>query len=365
MKKLFGLGVFCTLLVAATSCGEKKSTEAAAPTAEAVASTDTVRYTSGKGVYNFMEVRGYNAQGQLAVVDGYNVKDGGATALAEQTIYSGGEKAYAKSVDEAGKLAGEEFYTYADGRIKEILIKEFSAEKGKMLDKSKFVYTYDAAGNVTSIMESTCVNLHWGNTYEWTYTYGEQGRVADRKDYTYSPEKKQSRWETYAYDEQGRLAVYDYYMFDVRKGKQKHDSKTTYTYTDKGLLSKVVVERHKNTLKRESLKSREYMYDYNEAGQLTYFARQKYTASTNELANEFSTSNSYDELGRLVQQNNISLTRPRTESSYLAFSYSAEATAATPAEVTHTTSFFVPVKDGKPVVNTTDTNKSLTEIEED
>ncbi len=366
MKKIFGYGVVCTTLLVATSCGEKKSNEVVVPTAEPVAYTDTVGHKNGKGVYNFREVRGYNAQGQLAVVDGYTVKDNGKSfVIAEQTIYQNGLPVYFKTVNESGSLTGEKTFVYADGRITETLEREFSLEKQKMLDKSKVVYTYDAAGNVTNILESVCENLHWSNAYEWTYSYDEQGRVNDRKDYTYTDDRKQSRWELYAYDDQGRLSVYDYYFFDIRKGRQKHDSKTTYFYNAVGLLEKAVVERHKNTLKREPVKSREYMYDYNDKGQLTYFARQKYSASTKSLATEFSINNIYDGQGRLIQRNGISQVRPRTESSTVFYAYSNGAVNPTPASETCETSFFIPVADGKPVIDLSETNKTLTEMEDE
>lgn len=365
MKKIFGYGVVCTTLLVAASCGEKKSNEVAVPTADPVAYTDTVRHTNGKGVYNFMEVRGYNAQGEVTVIDGYTVKDGKGEIFSEQTIYQNGLPVYVKSVDENGNLTGEEISTCTDGRITETLVKEFNIEKQKMQDKSKVVYSYDANGNVISILESVCENLHWNNAYEWTYAYDEQDRVNDRKDYTYTDGRKQSRWELYAYDEQGRLSVYDYYFFDIRKGRQKHDSKTTYFYNAAGLLEKAVVERHKNTLKREPVKSREYIYDYNDKGQLTYFARQKYTVSTKSLNNEFSINNLFDEQGRLVQRNSISLVRPKTESSYIAYSYSDGAVNPTSVAESGKTSFFIPVTDGKPVINLTEANKSLTEMEDE
>lgn len=365
MKKKFGYGVVCMTLLVAASCGEKKSNEVAAPTAEPVAYTDTVRHTNGKGVYNFMEVRGYNAQGQIAVVDGYTIKEDKSSVLSEQTVYQNGMPVYVKSVDEKGNLVGEEISTYTDGRITETLVRDFNLEKQKMQDKSKVVYTYDVTGKVTGILESVCENLHWNNAYEWTYAYDEQGRVNDRKDYTYTDGRKQSRWELYTYDEQGRLSVYDYYFFDIRKGRQKHDSKTTYSYNAAGLLEKAVVERHKNTLKREPVKSREYLYEYNDKGQLVYFARQKYTVSTKSLNNEFTTNNLFDEQGRLVQRNSISLVRPRTESSYIAYTYSAGAVNPTPVAETGKTSFFIPVVDGKPVIDLSEANKSLTEMEDE
>lgn len=365
MKKIFGYGAVCTTLLVAASCGEKKSNEVAAPTAESVAYTDTVRYTNGKGIYNFMEVRGYDAQGQVVVVDGYKVKEDKTIVAAEQTIYQNGAPVYIKSVDENGNLIGEELSVYTDGRITETLVKAFNPEKQKMQDKSKVVYTYDAAGNVTNILESVCENLHWNNAYEWTYAYDEQGRVADRKDYTYSDGRKQSRWELYTYDEMGRLSVYDYYFFDIRKGRQKHDSKTTYSYNAAGLLEKAVVERHKNTLKRELVKSREYLYEYNDKGQLTYFVRQKYTVSTKSLNNEFTTNSIYDGQNRLVQRNSISLVRPKSESAYIAYAYSDGAVSPTPATEACKTSFFIPVVDGKPVVNLSEANKSLTEVEDE
>ncbi len=361
MKRVIGYGALCATAILATACGEKKAAEEAAPTAEAVAYADTVRFTNGKGVYFFKEVKGYNAQGVLAVVDGYNVAADGTETYAEQTIYQNGHKVYVKSVDAKGNLTGEETYTYDGDKLTQSLAREFSDEKQKMLDKTKIEYTYDANNNIVKILESTCENLHWGDTYEWTYAYDEQGRVNDRKDFAYGAEgRKQSRWETYAYDDQNRLATYDLYIFDMKKGRQKHDAKATYSYNAGGQITEAVIERHKSTLKRESVKSRVYMFDYNDRGQLTYFANQKYREADKSLTTQFSTNNTYDEQGRLVQQNNISQTKPQTGSSYYAFTYGGGA-QATPAADTYDVALFVPARGGKPVINVSEENKTLTE----
>jgi hypothetical protein len=362
MKRVLEYGTLCATVLLASACGEKKAAEPVAPEADAVASADTVRITNGKGVYYFMEVKGYNAQGELAVVDGYNVAADGATTYAEQTIYQGGHKAYAKSVDAQGNLTGEEQYTYNGDQIAEVLTREFSDEKQKMLDKSKVSYTYDANGNVTSIIEQVCENLHWSNSYEWDYTYNEQGQVTERKDYAYGTDKerKQSRWETYEYDEQGRLSTYDLFVFDQKKGKQKHDAKTTYTYNEQGLVTEAVMERHKSTLKRESVKSRVFTFDYNEKGQLSYFANQKWKESDKSLTTQFSTNNTYDEQYRLVQQNNISQVKPQTGSSFYAISYGS-AVKETPAAETRQVDLFIPAVGGKPVVDLSEGNRTLTE----
>jgi hypothetical protein len=362
MKRVLGYGTICATVILASACGEKKAAEPTAPEAEAVAYADTVRITNGKGVYYFMEVKGYNAQGELAVVDGYNVAADGATTYAEQTIYQAGKKAYAKSVDAQGNLTGEEVYTYNGDQIAEALTREFSDEKQKMLDKSKVTYTYDANGNVTAVIEEVCENLHWNKSYEWNYTYNEQGQVVDRKDFAYGAanDRKQSRWETYEYDDQGRLTTYDLFVFDQKKGKQKHDSKTAYTYNDKNQLTEAVMERHKSTMKRESVKSRVFSFDYNENGQLTYFANQKWKEADKSLTTQFSTNNTYDEQGRITQQNNISQIRPQTGSSYYAYTYGG-AVKQTPTCQTNKVDLFIPAIAGKPVIDLSEGNRTLTE----
>ena len=153
-------------------------------------------------------------------------------------------------------------------------------------------------------------------------------------------------------------------MFDVKQGRQKHDSKTTYEYNTQGRLQKASVERHKNTRKREPILSRVYNYDYNAQGQLTYFDRQKWTPKTKSFVGEFSTNKAYDEKGRLVSSFSLSITRPKTESQALTYSYPAEAKATSVCEAAKV-AFFVPVKDGKPVVDVTEANKSLTELEDE
>jgi hypothetical protein len=362
MKRVLEYGTLCATMLLAASCGEKKAAEPTAPEAEAVAYADTVKITNGKGVYYFMEVKGYNAQGQLAVIDGYNVSSEGNATYAEQTLFQGGRKVYAKSVDAQGNLTGEEQYTYNGDQLAEVLTREFSDEKQKMLDKSKVTYTYDAQGNVTSIVEQLCENLHWNNSYEWDYSYNEHGQVVDRKDFAYGAanDRKQSRWETYEYDGDGRLATYDLFVFDQKKGKQKHDSKTTYTYNPQGLVTSAVTERHKSTLKRESVKSRIYTFDYNENGQLTYFSNDKWKDSDKSQTTQFSTNNTYDEQGRLVQQNNISQIRPQTGSSFYAIVPAANA-QATPAAETRKVDLFIPAANGKPVIDLSEANRTLTE----
>lgn len=366
MKKFLELGAVAFTVLSLYSCGAKQET-AKTPTAEPVSWSDTVRYENGKREYNYLEIRGYNAEGNLAVIDGYSVNDGVET-YAQQSIYQGGKLVYVKGVNETGTQILEETYTYReDGQIAESLVKSWDDSRGKLMDESKVVYTYDEQGNVVNIKESVCQNLHWYAAYEWVYTY-QNGVVTDRKDYTYTlaakQERKQSRWELYAYDDKGRLKTYDFYVFDVKQGRQKHDSKTTYEYNTQGRLQKASVERHKNTRKREPILSRVYNYDYNAQGQLTYFDRQKWTPKTKSFVGEFSTNKAYDEKGRLVSSFSLSITRPKTESQALTYSYPAEAKATSVCEAAKV-AFFVPVKDGKPVVDVTEANKSLTELEDE
>ncbi len=367
MKKVFGLSAICLTTALLSSCGAKQETTPAVPAAEAVAWSDTLRYVNGKYEYNCLEIRGYNAEGKLAVVDIYDVKDNKET-LAEQKIYQGGLLAYVKGLDEKGAVNHEETYVYTDGRLTEVLTKDFDVERQKMMESAKLVYKYNEQQDIASIKETVCKNLRWMDSYEWTYTY-KDGKVVDRKDFAYEEvnskmERKQSRWELYEYNENGQLQTYNFYFYDVKQGRQKHDSKTSYEYNKKGQLIKASVERHKNTRKREPILSRIYNFDYNEAGQLTYFDRQKYSAKTKQQTGEFATNNSYDEQGRLLLSQSLSITRPKTESVTISYTYPAEAKATTLCEA-NKVNYFVPVRDGKPVVDVTENNKTLTELEDE
>ncbi len=361
MKKILYASAFCATLFAAYSCGgNSEKAETAEPTPDAVAWTDTMYYEEGylgkEDNKKFVDVQGYAADGKLAVVDQYQLKGDKCEKVA-QTIYKDGKPVYSKDL-EGDKTAGTDVFTYdANGNVTEEVQSVWNNERQKIEPAVKYVYSYDANGNLTEIKESTYANLRWNPGYEWTYTYDEQGRVADRKDYTSATgDRRQSCWYNYKWNDQNRLGQLDYYFYDVKKGKLKHDAKMIYTYNEAGQVTEELVVRHKNSTKREDMPSRKYIKEYNDKGQITAEATQRFRQGNWNPENN--KSYTYDEQGRLTEaqfisaiQTNKGLRMNRTNYSYPADSKTPAAAAA-------------PGIGTKPVVNLQDKHLTVADDED-
>ena len=352
MKKMIMLGATCAMLAA---CSGGKTEFAAEPVADPIAWSDEVTTNDNLKGDLYVDVNGYNAAGQLALVEQYNIKDGART-LATTTIYQNGRPAYAKDV-EGDKVTGTDVWTYnPEGFITEEVISAYVGEKQKLEPKTKYTYTYDEQGDLTNIIEAEYKNLRYTDVYEWTYSYAD-GRLDQRKDYTFDGgQKKQSCWYTYKYNAAGQVEQEDYYFYDIKQGKLKHDAKTLYEYNAAGQTVKATVIRHKNNQKRDDINSRLFTYEYNEAGQPTYEGQQKWASAQNQWDVAVrSTQYAYDEAGRLAQKTSMVNTtkglKITTETVAYGEGSQTPAAAAAPAAST------------KPVVNLAD--KHLTSAAEE
>lgn len=355
MKHALVYGAVCAAMLA--SCGGEKKEFAAEPQADPIAWTDTVKFENNlRGGLQGYDVKGYNAAGELALVETYDVKDGKAT-LSTTVIYQNGKPAYGKDW-EGQNVVGTDVWTYTpDGKLAEEVQSQLIAEKQKIEPIVKYTYTYDAQGNLTNIVEADYANLRYTDVYEWTYTYDDQGRLSDRKDYTFDGStRKQANWYQFKYNDKNLLESKDYYYFDLKTNKLRHDAKTEYTYNDAGQELTSTLIRHKNNQKRDPINSRLYTKEYNEAGQITYDGEQRWSSSENGgkggwASSTHSTSFKYDAQGRLVEKSDITQTNKglRMISELTSYGTPADKVKPTPAAPAATT---------KPVVNLQDKNKT-------
>lgn len=306
-----GVSALCATMIAAYSCsGEQKEAASEAPQAEAAAWVDTVAYLSTNGTLVSMDVKGYNAQGAVVNVDTYDVDKDGKETLSESMIYQNGKPSYGNSYNEKGEVIGHDIFTYNDkGAVKKEVISDFQETRKKIEDKTMYEYTYNEAGDVTSIKESQYVNLKWVTSYEWTYTYDDQGRVSQRVDYaTNNGDRRQSCWYVYAYNDNSQLEKLDYSFYDLKINKLKHDSKTLYEYNDKGQVKQALVIRHKSNAKRDDINSRRILYSYNEASQLISRFEQKWNNHEKSWYEVGNYTVAYDEQGCLSRASTVTRT---------------------------------------------------------
>lgn len=360
MKKALLYSAVCAAMFA--SCAGEKQETTAEPQADAIAWSDTVKYENNlRGGLQGYDVQGYNAEGQLAQVEAFEVKDGKSVRIST-IIYKDGKPAYGKDW-EGENVVGTDVWTYdANGNIAEEVQSQFVPEKQKIEPTTKYTYTYDAQGNLTTIVEAGFANLRYTDAYEWTYTYDEQGRLTDRKDYTFDGgTRKQANWYTFKYNDKNQLVEKDYYYYDLKTNKLRHDAKTEYAYNEAGQEVKATLIRHKNNQKRDPINSRLYTKEYNEAGQITYDGEQRWASSENNgkggwATSTHSTSFEYDADGRLVKKTEITNTNKglRMVSDLIVYGTPAAQVKPTPA---------TPGATIKPVVNLQDKNKTSKEEE--
>lgn len=358
MKQYFGWSALCASLLLMSACGGEKKNAAVESEVDAIAWSDVTKYADISGIAGSKDVKSYNAQGQLAKVETFSIaKEGGAENLTAVVIYKDGKPVLGKEFNEKGVLVGTEVSKYNDlGLLLETTTEALNEEKGKMENRKQYKYTYNDNGDVTFVTEFTNQNLRWVKTYEWRYTYDDQGRFIDRKDYTGDgKEAKQSCWYTYKYADGNKIEQEDYYFFDIKTGKLRHDSKFRYTYNDKNQVVSRLVIRHKNNKKRDDINSRLFTYEYTPAGQLALEMQQRWNSRGNSWYEVSNVRNEYDEQGRIVLRTAVAHTNRGMKVNTEATEYGADSkTAAAPA---------VPAVNAKPVINLSD--KRLTAEEEE
>ena len=358
MNRFFAFSALCATLVAATSCGGGDN-KSAAPVEEPAVYSDVNNFDTN-GEPTGKEVTNYGANGQIVSVDKFSVdKASNEMYLAEHVIYQNGKPAYSNVQNAAGTVEGHDVFTYNEkGNLTEEVIEEYSEGLKRIAPAQRFVYTYDANGDVTSVKEEKSAPKGWETVYEWTYSYDASGRLTGRQDFTgFGKDRKQSCSYSWAYEDgSNQVKQLDFYRYDLKQQKLKHDSKTHYEYNAAGQIVKATVIRHKNNKKRDDINSRLFTYEYNEAGQVTLAYEQKWNSGTNSWYEVNNTTFTYDEAGQLVQKQNI-----RSTNKGMKF-YNEVITPGAPADKPNVAPA-APALVVKPVIDTED--KQQTSADED
>lgn len=304
MKKFFAFSTMCAALVAATSCGGGETQTVPEPVEEATAWSDVNAFDTNDQPTG-SEITNYGQSGQIVSVEKYIVdKDSKESVKTDHIIYQNGKPALGKSLKPNGEVEGYDRFTYNDkGLLQEEVIETYSEGLKRIAPSLRYVYEYDANGDVTSIKEQKPNPKGWSTEYEWTYAYDEQARVKERADFTgEGKNRKQSCRYAWTYEAgSNKVEKLDYFMFDIKGGRLKHDSKTVYKYNAAGQVLEALIIRHKATVKREEINSRRFVYEYNKAGQTKAIYEEKWSNSTSEWNEVVSTQMDYDAAGQLVK----------------------------------------------------------------
>ncbi len=359
MKKIIAFSAMCASLVAMSSCGGEAKNEVAEPVEEAAAWSDINAFDTG-GDPTGSEVTNFGQDGKIVSVDRFTVDK--ATKQKVQTdhiIYKDGKPSFGKAFRQDGTVEGHDIYTYNEaGALVEEVIETYSEGLKRIAPSMRYVYTYNEAGDVTSVKEQKSTPKGWSTSYEWTYNYDAQGRLSGRADYTGDgKERKQSCQYGWSYEEgSNKIKQLDYFFFDLKQGKLRHDSKTHYTYDENGRIKTATVIRHKANKKRDDIKSKLYTYKYNDAGQITLIFEQKWNNGASEWYELSNVTREYDAAGQLTKQVTVKNTNKGTRF------YNEVHTQGAPAEHPNVAPA-APVYNVKPELNLED--KHLTSADEE
>lgn len=357
MKKFFVYSAMCATLIAASSCGGGEKNETVAPAEDPTAWSDAVVYDTN-GEVTGREVYNYGQNGQVVSVDKFTVdKTTKAEYRTDHIIYQNGKPVYSDAFNASGAVEGHELYTYNEqGLVTETVVETYSEGLKRIAPSTRYIYEYDANGDVTSIKQQKAVPNGWATDYEWTYSYDAQARLSGRADFTGDgKDRKQSCQYGWAYEEgSNKVKQQDYFTYDLKQQKLKHDAKTHYEYNAAGQITKATVIRHKNNAKREDINSRLFTYKLNKAGQLEVLLEQKWNNSQSSWYDVNETHYEYDEAGQLIRNyiNKNTNKGPRTYTE--THTYGASQPVVAPVQ---------PSLVVKPVINLED--KHLTSKEED
>lgn len=364
MKKFYAYSALCVALIGATSCGGNDKPEVVAPAEEPTAWSDVNAFDMN-GVSQGSEVTNYGQNAQVVSKDIFSIdKESNQNYKSSHIIYQNGKPVYADNLKLDGSVEGHEIYTYDEsGKLTEHLIETYNDGLKRIAPYSRYIYEYNANGDVTSVKEQKTIPSGWANVYEWTYGYDDQNRVNMRMDYTGDgKERKQSCQQTWRYvDGTDKVEQVDLYFYDLKTSRLKHDSKTQYEYNANGQVVKTLVIRHKSTTKREDVKSRQITYKLNAAGQLVSVLTQKWNngeQSWYEVGNSYC---DYDNAGQLLRSvdNKFAMNKKGQQ---ILKTYSEVHTQGAPADHPNVAPA-VPSYVVKPVINLED--KRLTSKEEE
>lgn len=359
MKKIFAFGAMCATVLAATSCGGGEKNEVVAPAEEPTAWSEVNTFDTN-GEITAKEVTNYGQNGIVVSVDKYVAdKESKEVVRTDHVIYQNGKPVYGDSFRADGTVCGYELYTYNDkGLVTEQVVESYSDGLKRIAPSSRYIYEYDANGDVTAIKEQKAVPNGWATNYEWTYTYDAQGRLTGRADFTGDgKDRKQSCQYGWSYEDgSNKVKQLDYFTYDLKQQKLKHDAKTHYDYNAAGQIVKATVIRHKNNQKREDINSRLFEYKLNPAGQVTAVIENRWNNSISKWYEVSQSVTEYDDAGQLIRTytNKNTNKGPRTYTETHEQGAPADRPNVAPAQ---------PSYEVKPVINLDD--KHMTSKDED
>lgn len=302
MKSFYVFGAMCAALLGATSCGGNEQPVAVEPEEEPTAWSDAKAFDMN-GTPQGSEVINFGQNGQIVSVDKFEIDvDTKQNYKADHIIYQNEKPVYTINYKADGSVVGHETYTYDEsGKLTEHLLETYNDGLKRIAPASRYVYEYDAKGDVTSIKEQKVNPKGWSNVYEWNYQYDDQGRVIMRQDFNGDgKDRKQSCQQTWRYVAgSDKVEQIDLFFYDIKLGKLKHESKTQHEYNAKGQVVSTLVIRHKSTAKREDVKSRLITYKLNAAGQIASILVQKWNNGEQSWYEVGNSQYEYDAAGQL------------------------------------------------------------------
>jgi len=304
MQKYYALSALSVAMVALSSCGGESKQEEAAPAEEATVWSSKMTYLVDEKTKS-EDVTNYGANDQIVSIDKYNAdKETGQLILSEHIIYQNGKPFYSNVFDEKATVIGHNVFSYNEAGLLTTEVVETYVEGAKKVTPSqRYVYEYNANGDVISVKEQHTIPSGWATDYEWIYSYDAQQRLSMRQDYNGDgKERKQSCQYLYKYKEgSNQYEQVDYYFYDLKAQKLRHDSKTRYEYTKEGYVKQETVIRHKANAKRDDINSRLISYSYNAAGQQIYRLEQKWNNSEKKWYEVKTFKSDYNKEGQLVE----------------------------------------------------------------
>lgn len=354
MKKIYSLGAILLSVSALSSCGGDSKPAEVAPEEAPVAWSVEMTYLSNE-VAKSKEVTNYGENNEIVSMDLYAVdKSTQQSTQTEHIIYQNGNPVYSNELNETGQVVGHTKYAYNEaGKVVSKEVQSYLPELKRIEATIRYQYEYDANGDVTAIKEQKFAKGVWTNDYEWTYTYDAQQRLASRVDFNYNgKDRKQSCQYTYAYKEGNLIDVEDYFFYDLKTNRLRHDAKTHYAYDKDGRVKTATIERHKANAKRDLVNSRLITYTYNNAGQVTDIIEQRWDGNAKKWRQDAAKSQNFDynEAGQL-------LTRIESYNTNKGFRINKDVYTEAPEGRTLVAPA-APVENAKPVINLDDKHKT-------
>lgn len=304
MKKSYFFSAICLSAAFLSSCGGEAKQEQTAPAEAPVVWSNEMTYSANE-VVKSKEVTNFGENDEVVSVDKYSIdKATNELVLAEHVIYQNGKPVYSNVLESNGTVIGHNVYTYNEaGNLTLEVVETYVEGLKRVAPSQRYVYEYNENGDVTVVKEQHTIPNGWATDYEWQYGYDAQQRLISRQDFNGDgKERKQSCQYGYSYKEgTNQLAQVDYYVYDLKTQRLRHDSKMRYEYTKEGRIKSETVIRHKANKTRDDINSRLITYTYTAAGQLDTRVEQKWNNTEKKWYDVRTAGCEYSESGQLLQ----------------------------------------------------------------